>query len=113
MNRFFSVIVVALCSLLLAGCSKSGGSAGGPAQTVDLGTVNITPGTDFSHELEGGRTVVIKAEQLSVVGLSITANLEKGGKVLETATAVPVTPDAPYILAVGSTTLKFTPHVNK
>jgi hypothetical protein len=79
MKRFTSLVVLALLTIALAGCSRSAQTAGLPKNN-DFGVINVSSGKPSSHTLADGRACTITPTALpdGNVSLATTINETNG-----------------------------------
>jgi hypothetical protein len=101
---------VALAVSLVAGCSKHSSDAGTP-QSVNLGTVELSPGQPSRNELGGGNVCVITGTPLGADNLELIVVLEKSGRKLASTRRAPTPADRPLQVSLGSIQIELIPHM--
>jgi hypothetical protein len=105
------VVALAAAASLLAGCSKQSAQDSAVPKSVNLGTVELSPGQPSRHDLGDGIMCVLTAEPLGADRLQLVAVLEKSGQKAGSSRVAPIMADQPLQISLKGFKIDLTPHL--
>jgi hypothetical protein len=112
MKKNTSLIVAALVSLLIAGCSKHTQGTTDAQKSFNWGVVDISDGTPISHDFGGGKVCTITPTILTNGDIGMECKIEESGKVVASP-RMQTRPGVPVICKGGGMTIELTPRIKQ
>ena len=109
MKNHTSLIILALLTLALDGCSKHSSATAAKQNDWDLGVVEVSDGVQIQRDLGGGRVCTIMPAIQKDGSVLMSFKLTQDGRLLSSP-RIQTEPDRRVVMTIGDISMDVTPH---